>query len=143
MRSSMTVKHSLINYMQQYSYHTDADTDDFGIENMPEGYDDYQMEDLHRFTHYKAFVKDNMDLYYEQDLTNYPDIFKVYQENFDKYDQLNKEFEHEEAPRDNAGFYKSYGNSPGAMRAWLNKWDPDFNTEFRQKGTQIENNNNI
>jgi len=31
---------------------------------------------------------------------------------------------------------------PQAMRAWLNKWDPEFNTGFRQVGSQTEVPNN-
>ena len=33
---------------------------------------------------------------YEQDLTQYPEVFKKYQENYDKYDRIKKRFETED-----------------------------------------------
>ena len=98
-----------------------------------------------RWTAGRPFAKQDMDLHYEQDLTNYPDVFHVYGENYEKYEKLKKQYENEDyqgvitpdQPRS-----PNPSERPGAMRAWLNKWDPEFNTEFKQVGTQSDNANN-
>jgi|LauGreDrversion4_2_1035121.scaffolds.fasta_scaffold687620_2 hypothetical protein len=71
-------------------------------------------------------------------------VFKIYGENYEKYEKLRQNFEREEAPRESPEFPRSYHmpERPGAMRQWLNKWDPQFNTTFKQVGNQAENPNN-
>lgn len=34
---------------------------------------------------------------YEQDLSNYPEVFKMYQENYKRYDEIKAKFENEAA----------------------------------------------
>lgn len=124
------------------SYWKDQKTDDFGIEAMGEGYDDYEQEDMFRFTSGKIFNKENMDLHYEQNMTNYPDMLKVYGENYAKYDSMRSKFENEVPGSVSPGFQQEkFNQRPGAMRAWINKWDPEYNVGFRQTGTQQENTN--
>jgi len=72
-------------------------------------------------------------------------VFKVYGENYDKYENLKKQYEREDFVKVNdRGLPKSSTMSerPGTMRAWINKWDPEFNTEFKQVGSQTDTSNN-
>lgn len=51
----------------------DNKVDDYGVETTWEGYDSLEDEDLLHYTATSKFQKENMDLLYEQDLSNYPD----------------------------------------------------------------------
>ncbi len=69
-------------------------------------------------------------------------MFKVYGENYEKWEDIKKQYEREEPQVYTNEIPKSdFPNRPGAMRAWLNKWDPEFNTGFRQTGSQTDNTN--
>jgi len=145
MIESLTFEEEYLNFMKQYTFHSDAkDGDDFGVEhgNAQEGLDEYEQEGLMKFTLGTGFRKENMDLYYEMDMTNYPDAFKIYSENYEKYDNLRKKFENE-VPGESPGWPNNYEapKRPGAMRAWVSKWDPDYNIQFKQVGSQMENTN--
>jgi hypothetical protein len=59
--------------LAQFGQHTSGTVDDFGIEGGVEGYDDYDQEDLMRYTAGRPFKDENMDLHFQQDFTNYPD----------------------------------------------------------------------
>ena len=71
-------------------------------------------------------------------------VLKVYGENYEKFDKIRRKFEREEVPRESPDMPRSYSipDRPGALRPWLNKWDPSYNTTFRQVGSQGENPNN-
>ena len=47
---------------------------------------------------------------------------------------MRQKFERDEAPRESPDSPRSYHmpERPEAMRQWLNKWDPQFNTNFKQ-----------
>lgn len=68
----------------------------------------------------------------------------MYGENYDKYEQLKRQYEREDhvVVNKNEMEREKPLERPGAMRAWLNKWDPDFNTGFKQVGTQSDTPNN-
>jgi len=136
---SLTQQEKYILDMQTLSYWTEAGPeDDFGVEGGFEGMDDIEQEGIQRFTMGKIFKKEDMDLHYEMDMTNYPDAFKIYNENYSRYDDKRKKYEN--APRgDSVGYPKMNPlKRPGAMRAWISKWDPDYNTHFKQVGSQHE-----
>jgi hypothetical protein len=69
-------------------------------------------------------------------------VFKIYSENFKKYDEMRKKYERE-LPQDSPNKPDTENDfiptRPGAMRAWVNKWDPEFNNSFRQVGRQSTN----
>jgi carbonic anhydrase/acetyltransferase-like protein (isoleucine patch superfamily) len=132
-----------LNSMKQFTFYSDArEGDDFGVEygNAQDGLDEYEQEGLMRWTMGKGFKKENFDLYYEMDMTNYPDAFKVYGENYEKYDNLRRKYENE-VPGESPGWPDATEppKRPGAMRAWVSKWDPDYNIHFKQVGNQTEN----
>jgi carbonic anhydrase/acetyltransferase-like protein (isoleucine patch superfamily) len=143
-QETMTNEEKVIRKLETFGYWTDASTqDDFGVEgsNAIEGLDEWENENNWRFT-VGDVQKDNYDLHYEQDMTNYPDSLKVYSENYSRGDALRKKFENE-IPGESPEWPNQYvpPQRPGAMRAWLSKWDPDYNTEFKQVGNQTENRN--
>ena len=51
----------------------DNKVDDYGVEATWEGFDSLEDEDLINYTAPSKFQKENMDLLYEQDQSNYPD----------------------------------------------------------------------
>ena len=141
---TMSHDEKIMRKMETFGYWTDPATqDDFGVEgaNGIDNLDEWEGENNWRFTVGNT-TKDNFDLHYEQDMSNYPDSLKVYSENYKRGDDVRRKFENEtrgESPE----WPNQYTppQRPGAMRAWLNKWDPDYNTEFRQVGNQAENRN--
>jgi hypothetical protein len=140
----MSLEEKLIQKMQTFGYWTDPKSnDDFGVEaaNAADTLDEWEQENLWRFTSGRK-IEDNFDLNYEQDMTNYPDSLKIYGENYDRAEQLRRKFE-SEIPGESPEWPNQYTppQRPGAMRAWLSKWDPDYNTSFRQVGSQSENKN--
>jgi hypothetical protein len=140
---NITQEEEYINTMKQFSFYSDAkEGDDFGVEygNAQEGLDEYEQEGLMKFNLGQNFRKENFDMYYETDMTNYPDAFKIYGENHEKYENLRKKFENE-VPGESPGWPSNNEppTRPGAMRAWVSKWDPDYNIKFKQVGNQSEN----
>lgn len=131
------------NKLESYGYWMDAaKQDDFGVEaaNAIGELSEWENEGIFKYTH--TFGEDNMDLYYEQDMSHYPESLKIYNENYDHKDQLRRKFE-SEIPGESPGFPSQDvpPQRPGAMRSWVSKWDPDYNVKFKQVGTQIENRN--
>ncbi len=128
--------------IETFGYYMDpAQQDDFGVEaaNAIDGSEEWESEGMWRFST-KRYQNDNWDKHYEQDMTNYPDSLKIYGENFQKSEDFRKKIENEisgESPE----WPNQYTppTRPGAMRAWLSKWDPEYNTEFRQVGNQAQN----
>jgi hypothetical protein len=59
--------------MRSVSMLLDSKVDDFGVESSFEGYDALEGEDLIHYNAPTKFYKENMDLLYEQDLSNFPD----------------------------------------------------------------------
>ena len=141
---TMTNEEKVIRKLETFGYWTDPATqDDFGVEgsNAIGGLDEWENENNWRFT-VGSTQRDNFDLHYEQDMTNYPESLKVYSENYARGDALRKKFE-SEIPGESPEWPNQYvpPQRPGAMRAWVSKWDPDYNTEFKQVGNQTENRN--
>ena len=140
----MSMDEKVQKQLENFGYWTDAATkDDFGVEaaNGIDNLDEWENENNWRFTS-GNIKKDNWDLHYEQDMTNYPDSLKVYGENYKRAEEVRQRFENE-VPGESPEWPNQYTppQRPGAMRAWLSKWDPDYNTEFRQVGTNSENRN--
>ncbi len=141
---SQTWDEKISKKIETFGYLTDPSTqDDFGVEaaNAIGNLDEWENENLWRFN-LKNYKEDNWDLHYEQDMTNYPDSLKVYGENYQRGDEVRKRFENE-TPGESPPWPNQYTppTRPGAMRAWLSKWDPEYNSEFRQIGNQAENRN--
>lgn len=61
-------------------------------------------------------------------------------ENYEKYEQIRRKHERDGSPMDTKGIPKQDipPLRPAAMRAWLNKWDPQFNTEYKTVGSNWE-----
>jgi len=107
--------------------------DQHGLEAADTGIHGYNRE--HMWIYSALEPQENLDYNYEFYSPHYPDIFKVYNENYDKYEKLRQKFESEEVPRDEPEMPKNFHmGRPGAMRPWLNKWDPDYNITFKQVG---------
>ena len=79
--SQKTDKERISDEIRSVSMLLDNKVDDFGVESSFEGYDSLEGEDLIHYMAPAKFQKENMDLLYEQDLTNYPDgkksFFKI------------------------------------------------------------------
>lgn len=130
-------------YENMLAYSVDKNADDFGIEGIGEGYGDIEEEGLYRHNLYKVFKDESFDMKFHQDFRNYPDYFRIYNENFKRYDEINRRSENI-APgemRDVFEIDKLKPERPGAMRAWVSKWDPDFNITFKNVGSKVESNN--
>lgn len=59
---------------------------------------------------------------YEQDLSQYPEVFKKYQENYAKYDKVKERFEKEDPLEDN-GEGPFVRRLPKDMSPWEKKYD--------------------
>lgn len=75
----MPVTHDDLDYIEHRVYHDYVGTVDYNMQdpNHTEGSFD------------KAWIP------YEQELTHYPEVFKVYQENYAKYEKVKQRFENE------------------------------------------------
>jgi carbonic anhydrase/acetyltransferase-like protein (isoleucine patch superfamily) len=127
--------------MNNYAYWMDnSKNDEFGVEasNAVDGIDEWENEGIYKYTS-KLNMQDDMDLHYEQDMTHFPEEFKKYGENYARGDEIRSKFENE-IPGESPGWpNQEIPQRPGVMRAWVNKWDPDYNTKYKQVGTQLEN----
>jgi hypothetical protein len=75
----MPVTHDDMDYIEQRIYHDYVGTVDHDIKDQshePGSFD-------------KAWIP------YEQDLTHYPEVFKMYQENYGRYEKVKARFENE------------------------------------------------
>eukprot|EP00340_Litonotus_pictus_P000372 CAMPEP_0170529554 /NCGR_PEP_ID=MMETSP0209-20121228/24924_1 /TAXON_ID=665100 ORGANISM="Litonotus pictus, Strain P1" /NCGR_SAMPLE_ID=MMETSP0209 /ASSEMBLY_ACC=CAM_ASM_000301 /LENGTH=128 /DNA_ID=CAMNT_0010821655 /DNA_START=754 /DNA_END=1140 /DNA_ORIENTATION=+ len=125
------------------SYAVESNFDEFGLEATTEGFNDIEEEGMYKHNIYKSLRKDSLDNRFEQNLRNYPDYFKIYNENYKRYDEINKN-EENIAPgemRDLFEVTKLRPDRAGAMRAWVNKWDPDYNITFKGTGGKTESKN--
>lgn len=129
-------------YKNLVSYHTKDNYDELGIEAQTEGYGDINDEGM-----IKTNFHNNLDKYlhtkYEQDLSNYPDYFKIYNENYKKYDDIEKNAENI-GPGEYREIFETSNlrpERPGALRAWTSKWDPDYNVTYKGVGSRTEGNN--
>jgi len=102
----MPVTHEDFEYIEHRVYHDYVGTVDYNIKdpNHEEGSFD------------KQWVP------YEQDLTHYPEVFKMYQENYKKHDQVKKRFETEE-PMVEQGESPFTRRLPKDMSPWEKKYD--------------------
>jgi restriction endonuclease len=138
--SQIGQKERIANEIRSVSYLFDSKVDDFGVETAWEGYDSLEDEDLIHYTATSKFRKESMDLLYEQDMSNYPDAFKIYGENYKRSDEIRSNFERSyRATNESNRKSDILAERPGAMRAWISKWDPDYNVTFKSQGTTMEN----
>lgn len=71
---------------------------------------------------------------YEQDLSQYPEVFKKYQENYAKYDEVRERFENEDPLEEQGeGMFKK--RLPKNMTPWESKFDTVLP---RYKGTSAQ-----
>ena len=59
---------------------------------------------------------------YEQDLSQYPEVFKKFQENYSKYDEVKEKFENED-PMEEQGEAAFTRRAPKDMSPWESKYD--------------------
>lgn len=67
--------------------------------------------------------------------------FKIYGENYKRSEEIKNKFERDYARTDRSQRSEYLTERPGAMRAWLSKWDPDYNTIFKGQGSTTEHSN--
>lgn len=126
--------------MNMVSWYAKENVDEMGAENSNEGYHD--IFDEGKFRNYDPEDSENLGDKFEGDLRTYPDYFKIYSENYKRYDEINKNAERI-APGDAKNIFQDSPvkpQRPGAMRAWVSKWDTDFNTTFKSVGSKVEQN---
>ena len=100
----MPVTHDDLEYIEHRVYHDYTGTVDFGLKDM-------NMEHP-----YRNWVP------YEQDLSQYPEVFKKYQENYEKYDKVEERFANEDPLEEQAeGPFKR--RVPKDMSPWEKKYD--------------------
>ncbi len=118
-----------------------GENDDMGVESLNEGYDDIMDEGKLRSNKLPKDYAVNMK--YEQDFRTYPEYFKIYTDNYKKFEEINRN-EENLSPGEARDIFEDYKIKPtraGAMRAWAAKWDSDFNTTFKNVGSQVEQSN--
>jgi hypothetical protein len=68
--------------------------------------------------------------------------FKIYGENYKRSEEIKTKFERSYSPtNEHAKKSDILTERPGAMRAWLSKWDPDYNVTFKSQGSSNEHHN--
>lgn len=102
----MPVTHDDLEYIEHRVYHDYVGTVDYGLKDPnlnPDG-------------------PNASNLPYEQDLSQYPEIFKKYQENYEKYDAVENRFANEDPLEEQAEgpFVKKM---PKDMSPWEKKYD--------------------
>jgi hypothetical protein len=102
----MPVTHDDLEYIEHRVYHDYVSTVDF---------------DLKDINHNENSI-DRSWVPYEQDLTQYPEVFKKYQENYDKYDKVKARFENED-PMEETGESAFAKKLPKDMSPWEKKYD--------------------
>lgn len=102
----MPVTHEDFEYIEHRIYHDYVGTVD---------------HDMHDPNHQAdSFTKNWVP--YEQDLTHYPEVFKMYQENYDQYEKVKKRFENEELLKEQ-GESQFTRKLPKDMSPWEKKYD--------------------
>lgn len=89
---------------------------------------EWEQSSIHRDTSGKGWNP------YEQDLTNYPEIYKMYGENFDRFERAKKKFE-EEVPGEQQGEGPLQDRAPFNRDAYEKRYD-DFMPRF--SGTSMQ-----
>ena len=102
----MPITHDDMEYIEHRVYHDYVGTVDY---------------DLKDPNHSENSV-DRSWIPYEQDLTQYPEVFKKYQENYDRYDKVKARFENEDILED-AGDGPFKRRLPKDMSPWEKKYD--------------------
>lgn len=102
----MPVTHDDLEYIEHRVYHDYVGTVDFDLKDM---------------NHNENSI-DRSWVPYEQDLTQYPEVFKKYQENYDKYDKVKARFESED-PLDEPADSAFAKRIPKDMSPWETKYD--------------------
>ncbi len=67
--------------------------------------------------------------------------FKIYGENFERAEKIRNKYERDYNATNASQRSEILTERPGAMRAWLSKWDPEFNTVFKSQGSANEHTN--
>lgn len=102
----MPTTHEDFDYIEHRVYHDYVGTVDYDIRDPAHSEGSFN----------KAWIP------YEQDMTHYPEVFKQYQENYDRYEKVKRRFETEEP-------YQEQGDSPFTRRIpkdlspWEKKYD--------------------
>jgi carbonic anhydrase/acetyltransferase-like protein (isoleucine patch superfamily) len=130
-------------YRNLVSYDMDVNEDEFGMEGMNEGFNDIRNEGTYRYNIMKTLNEEGFNQKFEQDLRDFPDYFKIYNENYKRYDEINRRADNITPgdQGDSMEVNKLYPERPGAMRSWVSKWDADFNITFKNTGSKVEANN--
>ena len=102
----MPVTHEDFEYIEHRIYHDYVSSIDFDMKD----------PNHERGEHKKNWTP------YEQDLSAYPEVFKKYQENYDKYDKQKKEFETEN-PLEEQGEDPFKRRLPTDKSPWEKKYD--------------------
>lgn len=71
---------------------------------------------------------------YEQDLSRFPEIFKMYGENFERYEEVKKRFD-TEAPGEQMGEHPINPQKPTDQSPWEQRYD---NYQQRHRGTLMQ-----
>jgi len=102
----MPVTHDDLEYIEHRVYHDYVGTVDYDIKDVNSSENNID----------RSWVP------YEQDLTQYPEVFKKYQENYDRYDKVKARFESEDPLEDaEEGLFKR--RLPKDMSPWEKKYD--------------------
>ena len=112
--------------------------DERGVEAHSEGYRDNPLENVH-ITDIKI-DQEGYEGKFEHDLRSYPDYFKIYRENYARYEEINRNADNI-ATEDTRDIFIDKDVKPlraGAMRAWVSKWDNEFNKTFKNVGSRNE-----
>lgn len=137
MHYSDTDKEWLEQNMKSYNPYI---ADEHGLEADLEGYYNLPLESREHELNDESL---GYETKLEHDMRNYPDYFKIYRENYKKYDEINRNAENI-ARGDPADIWDTNPikpQRPGAMRAWTSKWDSNFNKTFKMVGSRAESNN--
>ena len=102
----MPVTHDDMEYIEHRIYHDYVGSVDFDLKDPNHEPDSFD----------KQWVP------YEQDLTHYPEVFKMYQENYGRYEKVKKRFENEE-PLQEQGESPFTRKMPKDMSPWEKRYD--------------------
>lgn len=112
--------------------------DERGIESHSEGYYDLPLENVHITD--IDISREGYDGKFEHDYRSYPDYFKIYRENYARYEEINRNADNI-ITDDTTDIFIDKDIKPlrsQAMRAWVSKWDSDFNNTFKNVGSKSE-----
>lgn len=112
---------------QAYLFHEDGlPVDDDDMEYLENRVFSRYAPDISHFNSPDTVTEENQDEQtwnpFEQDLSNYPEIFKMYGENYERYQQVKDQFDNE-APGQQHGEPSIIPKMPKDQTPWTNKYD--------------------